>query len=72
MDSFFIDDAYIFAKKTSIWCIVSLYDNISIVLELWRVEGDRTDFNGDFKHKAERRSAVVNRYTVFSYFLTNE
>ena len=52
--------------------MVSFYANSSVVLELWRVEVDRTDFNGDFKHKAERRSAVVTRCTVFLHFLIND
>ena len=42
----------------------------SIVLGLWRVEVDRTDFNGDFKHKAYRRdqrlSSDVPSYRTFS------
>ena len=38
-------------RKHGIWCMVSLYGNSSIVLELWQVKVDRTDFSGDFKHK---------------------
>ena len=33
--------------------MVSLYGNSFISLELGRVEGDRADFNGDFKQNAD-------------------
>ena len=40
----FIDETHFFAKKTSrIVCIVSLYANSPIALELWRVKVDRID-----------------------------
>ena len=67
----FIDETYIFAKKTCwLWCIVSSCANSSVVLELWRVEVDRTDFTADFKHKAERWSVLVTGRIVSLPFLT--
>ena len=42
-----MDEAYIFLNKTcQISCMVSLIEMGGIILELWQVKVDKTDFDG--------------------------